>query len=211
MNNQQQRYRIYTHITKSSFLHVEEALDIGKLRLFAGKYQRGNGASQMTAHWLDLADARVILADLSWGKAVDYVEFKGTPGDPPTSRVLKIKSGKDDKVWFRLELGPGQVIGEGAIKPSAQPETVINVPFTSWEARKLALAVLSYCQSWETARMITPAPPAPRVNHLCPTCHARPCLCGMLDEESRQAGDTPLPSDAAPPPDQVTDQAPDWF
>ncbi|MBM4467823.1 MAG: hypothetical protein FJ014_20110 [Chloroflexi bacterium] len=209
MNNQQ-RYRIYTHITKSSFLHVEDALDIGKLRVFAGRYKRGNGAEQMTAHWLDLADARVLLADMSWGKALDHIEFKGSPGNPPTSRVLKVKSARDGKVWFRLETGPGEVIGEGAVKPAGEPTTVINVPFTLWESRRLALAVLSYCQSWETARMITPAPPAPRVNHLCPACHARPCLCGMLDE-SREAGDTSLPTDAGPPPDQMADQAPDWF
>ena len=207
---EQQRTRIYSHITKSSFLHVEDALDIAKLRLFAGKYQRGNGASQMTAHWLDLADARVILADLAWGKTLDYVEFKGTPGDPPTSRVLKVKSGKDDKVWFRLELGPGQVIGEGAIKPSGQPEIVINVPFSSWEARSLALAVLSYCQSWETARMInnTAPKPSPTNNHVCPNCHTRPCVC----DELRQAGESHVPGDFDQDPDRVSDQAPDdWF
>lgn len=35
------RVRIYSHITQSRFLHVEDALSIGKLRLFGGNYRQG--------------------------------------------------------------------------------------------------------------------------------------------------------------------------
>jgi hypothetical protein len=200
---EQQHYRIYSHITKTSFLHVEDALDIGKLRIFAGLYKRGNGSSQLTAHWLDLADARVLLNDLAWGKTVDYCEFKGSPGDPPTSRVLKVKS--NDKVWFRLETGPGQVIGEGAIKPAGKPVTEINVPFTPWEARKLALATLSYCQAWETARLVRQANGISQA--LCPRCHTRPCTCDDYDLlQDGPVSDNGFDQD----PDQVSDMAPDW-
>lgn len=31
-----QRVRIYEHVTQSRFLHIEDALGIGKLRFFAG-------------------------------------------------------------------------------------------------------------------------------------------------------------------------------
>jgi len=68
------------------------------------------------------------LSDLAWGKDVDYVEYKGTGGDWPTSRVLKVKR-NSGKVWFCLESGPGEVIGEGAVKPTGQPEAWEVVTF----------------------------------------------------------------------------------
>ena len=148
MAERRSRYRIHSHLTRSRFLHVEDALDIGKVRLFAGEYERGQGARVTASHYLDVADALVLLNDLAWGKDVDYVEYKGTGGDRPTSRVLKVKR-NGDKVWFRLESGPGEVIGEGAVKPAGKPETVVNVPFTIWEARRLAFVVLAHLQARE--------------------------------------------------------------
>ena len=143
-----ERYRIYSHITKSRFLHIEDCLDIGKLRLFGGEYQRGQGATATAAHYLDAPDARVLLSDLAWGKAVDYGEYKGTAnGGQAVSRVLKVKT-NGDKVWIRLENGPGQVIGEGAVKPAGEPEAVVNVPFIIWEARRLALTVQAHLDAW---------------------------------------------------------------
>ena len=148
MTEQAQRYRVYSHITKSRFLHIEDALDIGKIRLFAGDYQKGKGAKTLAVHYLDVADARVLLNDLAWGKAVDYCEFKGSAnGGEPTSRVLKVKT-NGDKTWFRLENGPGEVIGQGAVKPKGEPETVVNVPLTTWEARRLAFEVLAHLDAW---------------------------------------------------------------
>ena len=148
MAERRSRYRIHSHLTRSRFLHVEDALDIGKVRLFAGEYERGQGARVTASHYLDVADALVLLNDLVWSKDVDYVEYKGAGGDRPTSRVLKVKR-NGDKVWFRLESGPGEVIGEGAVKPAGKPETVVNVPFTIWEARRLAFVVLAHLQAWE--------------------------------------------------------------
>lgn len=148
MSDQAQRYRIYSHITKSRFLHVEDALDIGKLRLFGGEYVKGQGAQATAVHYLDVPDARVLLNDLAWGKPVDYCEFKGNGGDEPRSRVLKVRT-NGDKVWVRLENGPGQVIGQGAVKPVGEPEAVVNVPLTTWEARRLAFTILTHLDAWE--------------------------------------------------------------
>jgi len=149
MSEQQvERFRIYSHVTKSKWLHVEDALDIGKVRLFAGDYQKGQGAKAVAWHYLDLADARVLLSDLAWGKPVDYAEFKGTAnGGRAVSRVLKVKT-NGDKVWFGLENGPGQVIGQGAVKPAGKPDAAVNVPLTTWEARRLALEVLAHLDAW---------------------------------------------------------------
>jgi hypothetical protein len=146
-----ERYRIHKHLTRTRWLHVEDALEIGKVRLFAGQYKRGEGARVTAAHYLDVADARVLFSDLAWGKPTDFVEYKGGVNDgEPRSRVLKVRR-KDDKVWVRLENGPGQVIGEGAVKPAGDPEAVVNVPLSVWDARKLSLAVLAHVQAWESA------------------------------------------------------------
>lgn len=153
MTEQPERYRIHTHLTRSAFLHAEDALDIGKVRIFAGNYKRGEGASATTAHFIDINDARVLFADLAWGKTtLDYCEFKGSAngGKDPVSRVLKVKYNKG-KYWVRLETGPGEVIGEGAVKPKGKPDTVVNIPLEVWEARKLGASVLAYLQAWETA------------------------------------------------------------
>jgi hypothetical protein len=149
-----ERPRIYSHMTRSSFLHIEDALAIGKVRLFVGKYKRGQGASSTAFHFLDVDDARVLLSDLSWGKTVDFADFKGTAnGDGPQSRVLKVKT-NEDKVWLEIQNGPGEVVGQGAIKPKGKPDASVSVPFTIEEARKLAYAVLAYVQAWEVAQMI---------------------------------------------------------
>jgi hypothetical protein len=152
----EKRYRLYEYMTRTKWLHVEDALSIGKLRLFAGSYQRGQGAQMTAFHFLDVADARVLFSDVAVGAPVDYCDFKGTTNSQgPHSRVFKVKaSGNGDKVWFRLENGPGEVIGQGAVKPKGEPEAVVNIPFEVWEARKLALAVLSYLQAGEVLDMM---------------------------------------------------------
>ncbi|MBM3150035.1 MAG: hypothetical protein FJZ88_08460 [Chloroflexi bacterium] len=144
----EERYRIYSHMTKSRFLHVEDALNIGKLRLFGGEYVKGKGATVLAWHYLDIEDARVLLSDLAWGKPVNYTEYKGsTNGGQAVSRVLKIKT-NGDKTWFTLENGPGEVIGKGAVKPAGEPEAMVNVPFNVWDARRLAFTVLVHLDAW---------------------------------------------------------------
>ncbi len=152
MTEQTERHRIHTHLTRSAFLHAEDALDIAKIRLFAGHYKRGQGAGEMTAHFVDANDARVLFSDLAWGKPVDYCEFKGSANgaDGPVSRVLKVKF-NNGKYWIRLETGPGEVIGQGAVKPAGTPTTVVNIPLEVWDARRLAMAVLAYLQAREIA------------------------------------------------------------
>jgi hypothetical protein len=38
---------------------------------------------------------------------------------------------------------------ENAAKPAGEPAAVVNVPLTTWEARKLAHAVLAHVAAWE--------------------------------------------------------------
>jgi hypothetical protein len=161
----QERKRIYSYLTRSRFLHVEDELRIGKIRLFVGQYQRGQGAKATAYHFLDLDDARVILTELCWGKlkGKGYQEFKGTAhsDNGPISRVLEINR-NEDKYWLQIDNGPGEVVGQGAVKPAGSPEASVSVPLPIWEARKLAHATLAYIRAWEARHLLETAETAPR-------------------------------------------------
>lgn len=155
-------YRIYSQVTQSAFLHVEDALTMGKLRLFAGRYEKGKGASATAHHYLDLDDARLLFTDLAVGKVPitnekdqAYVEYKGSGEGIPVSRILKVQA-HPDRVFFELSYGPGEHSGEGlgagAVRPvrGAQWQSV-TVALSWLEARKMALAVLAHLTAWEIA------------------------------------------------------------
>ena len=150
------RVRVYSEITRTAILHVEDALDIGKLRLFLIAYQRGQGASATVAHFLDVEDARVLAADLASGRLPDkFVDYKGSPHGPngkPLSRVLKVEDRGDDQrapLVLQVANGPGQVIGEGAIKPDGKPDVEIAILLTRWQARRLGHALQAYLLAWQ--------------------------------------------------------------
>ncbi len=155
-------YRIYSQMTQSAFLHVEDALAIGKLRLFAGRYEKGKGASATAHHYLDLDDARLLFTDLAAGKVPitdekeqAYVEYKGSGEGIPVSRILKVQA-RPERVFFELSYGPGEYsgegLGEGAVRPARGAQRQSVTVALSWlEARKMALAVLAHLTAWEVA------------------------------------------------------------
>jgi hypothetical protein len=169
MTNQIERARIFSMMTQSRFLHLEDSLTPieegkpGKVRFFIGAYQKGSGQPATTAHhFLDDADARVVFADMSWGKQLDIKDYKGTVnGSEPQSRVLTIKGPKDGKYWVQVSMGPGEVIGQGAVKPAGKPEVEVSIALTTWQARQLALACIEYMSAYRVAALIeTGHPPA---------------------------------------------------
>ncbi len=164
------RPRIYSEITRSTILHVEDALDIGKLRLLLFQYERGKGAQAQADHYLDVEDARVLCFDLAQGRLPQpFVDYKGTPHGRDgglLSRVLKIEDRGErarQPIVIEVSRGPGEVIGEGAIKPAGEPDVRIAILLTRWQARRLALAVASYLQAWEVAARLRGVPPNQRL------------------------------------------------
>lgn len=157
------RKRFHSYMTRSRFLHLEDELHIGKVRIFAGEYNRGQGASTTAAHYVDLDDARILFSDLAWGKQMDYTEFKGGGnGKAVTSRILRVNA-KNDKVWVELKQGPGKKIGQGAVKPDGNPDIVISVPVERYgAARKLGFAALAYIRVWENQHLLDTVTFVPR-------------------------------------------------
>jgi hypothetical protein len=155
MNTPTDRPRIFSHLTRTRFLHIEDSLERGKLRFFMGSFEKGKGATSTVYAFLDVEDARVVLSDLAWGKPVDFSDYKGGKDNSGVliSRVLMITT-KAGKVWIEMQNGPGQELGEGAVKPYGFPSAVVSMPFTIFEARKMAFACLAYMQAWETSRLV---------------------------------------------------------
>ena len=149
------RVRIHSHVTKTRFLHVGDSLAIGKLRIYAGRYERGQGTSAYCHHFLDLADARVVFEALARAEpGFSYREYKGTPTDGGAiSRVLTIQT-KGDKVYIELKNGPGKLTPTGAVTPAGPAETEVNVAFKRYEAQRLGAAVLAYLRAWDVIRML---------------------------------------------------------
>jgi hypothetical protein len=151
------RVRIHSHVTQSRFLHVEDALNIGKVRLWGGNYRRGQGTDSSAFHFLDLADARVIFTALAGGEAnFSYKEYKGTPpqkDQPAVSRVMSVAA-KGENVYIELKTGPGKLTNTGAITPNGPAVVEINVAFKLYEARRMAASVLAYIQAWDVLRMM---------------------------------------------------------
>ncbi len=153
--------KIISHMTQSAFLHFMDATEIGKVKLFAGHYKRGEGADQTARHYVDVRTFRPILHDLSWGKVVEFVDFKGSEkgaDGKPESRVLKIRSGKDkkerDAVFITLQAGPGAVVGEGAVKPAGAPTTEVNIVLLREQARQIAYDVLEFLTAVRTKLLL---------------------------------------------------------
>ena len=166
--NGQTRVRLYSHVTQSRFLHIEDSLHIGKLRMFAGTYRRHEGMADHCHHFLDIPDARVIFAALAAGSGeFNHKEYKGTPpvnGRAAVSRVLSIAA-KGENVYIELKSGPGKLADTGAIMPAGQATTAVNVSFKRYEAQRMAASVLAYLRAWDVVRMLTHqelvgAPPA---------------------------------------------------
>ena len=163
MNNQTSpspaRVRLYSHVTQSRFLHVEDALPIGKLRLFAGNYVKGQGMNKQgfANAFIDVEDARVIFGALARGEqSFSHREYKGTPpknGHPATSRVLSVAV-KGENVYVELKSGPGKLTPTGAITPNGPAKVEVNVTFKLYEARRMATAVLAYLHAWDVLRMM---------------------------------------------------------
>lgn len=172
------RVRIYSHVTRSRFLHIEDALSIDKLRLFAGIYQRGQGMTDYVQHYMDSADARVILTALTQER-VGFTQrmYKGTPPHKQQgaiSRVLSV-SIKEDKAYIELKSGPGKVLPTGAIKPAGAATAAVNIVLSLYEAQRLALTTLAYLQAFDVLRMqqlhysVSVPPPYLQVSTSAPT------------------------------------------
>jgi hypothetical protein len=145
-------------------LHFQDALEIGKIQLFAGSYRAGEGSNLSLSHYVDALTIRPLLHDLSWGKEVNFVDFKGTAADKVISRILRVNT-SGDKVYWNLVHGPGVPTKTGAIMPQKNtPDDAkqkLNIGMEKEMARQIAYSLLEYMTAWRTANLMA-KPPASR-------------------------------------------------
>jgi len=153
-NYKPRNFRIVRHVTKTTILVIEDCLQLGKLRVEIVSYRRGEGVRASAEHYLDADVARLLFTDLATGHLAEpYREFKGTVRDgQPQSRIFKISEARaQNPIKIEIANGPGEVVGEGAIKPAGKPDVSLAVLLSRWDARRIALAVLAHLSAWTAA------------------------------------------------------------
>jgi len=159
---QQQNRTIYKLITRSAFLHVDDALKIGKLKLWAGRYTQGQGTSSHATAYMDADAARVVFWDLMVRggfpeKLYPGQKWEAYGGSEREGKVIaRVIRFREDSALQRapivieLATGPGQRSETGGIQPAGQME-MVSVFLSKFDARKLAASVLEELQAYRVA------------------------------------------------------------
>ncbi len=144
--NGQDNKRIASAVTKTAFMHLELAEQIGKLRIFTGTYESGQGMQASIVHYMDLDAAYVLFHDiLARSLEEPYREFKGSKRNGEiVSRVMSVNR-REGNVYFEFASGPGRETKTGAIMPvKGANATKVLVSLPEFEARKLAARALPH-------------------------------------------------------------------
>ncbi len=147
-------YRIVRHVTKNRILDIEDALEIGKLRIEIVEFAEGQGATLTVEHFAEPDAVALVCYDILQGRPWDkYVEFKGTvQGEAVTSRMLVIERVEArNPVKITVSRGPGKVMGQGAIQPLGKPEASLGILLSEFDARRFAFTVLRHMAAYEAA------------------------------------------------------------
>jgi hypothetical protein len=154
---------IENHMTRTTWLHFVDALEIGKVAILAGRYRQGEGTDLMLSHYVDVFQLRPLLHDLSWNKPVNFTEYKGTPkpkqeGGEIRSHVLNVNSGKNNKgepgIWWSLSNGQGKLTQTGAVLPAGGETQKIGVFINQETMRGIAYSLLEYFVAAQTASLL---------------------------------------------------------
>lgn len=151
------RPQIFRYVTKDKVLDVGDLLDPDpkrrKVRLILLEFGRDFKATTRALHYADADDLEVVCWDILHGTFREWVDHKGSVRDGTCrARVLALR--KDPKYTnpyvLQIRNGPGQVIGQGAVK-LIKAEVSLSLLLPEFDARRLSLAVLDYIRAWKQA------------------------------------------------------------
>ena len=147
-------YRIISHRTKKRILHVEDALELERIRLELWDYSKGSGAKGNVDAYLDLHTARLLATELAAGKLTEMDGHQemggGVVQGEVVSRIL-LTENTDTKNPIRISIrnGPGIRQPGGLISPAKGQATVsLSVLLSTFDARRIGLALLEHLQAW---------------------------------------------------------------
>lgn len=151
-----QRVRFFSQVTQRTYFHIDDALAIGKLKLVAGSYTRGQGASVQVYCYVELYEFLADMHGILRGKVVPRKAFTGSRVEGEVqSRTYSIGSqnGEKPKVFITIENGPGILTKNGAVTPGQGAKEKVNVAFTIDKARAMAIQMLMLGQAWTAEQM----------------------------------------------------------
>lgn len=115
-----------------------------------------NGQNVTVRHNLDVDDAKLLFHDLLFftfeGKFDDY---KGSTREGVTTgSVMNVKydQTKDAPFAIQIATGPGQIIGQGAVKMTSATSKAF-IMLKAPDMRKIAISVLDYIRAWEIVNL----------------------------------------------------------
>ena len=160
MTEQPKRHnlRIASSQNHRSWLHIDEAFDIGKVRIWIGNREHGKATGQSQAY-LDIAGARVLFADLFQHGAPkeEIAVFGGSVVDGALqSRIFSVQEdpARKNPIIFAIAYGPGKRTKTGAIQPASKQMARVSIFLDRLAARKLAGEVLGAIAAWEAATFL---------------------------------------------------------
>lgn len=146
-------------MTRSAFLHVQDALAIGKVKIWVGRYQQGGGCTGQGSAYLDVDAVRVIFGDILLRGGLPEKLYPGQKAEffggseregRVTARVLRFREdpSKRSPVVVEVSTGPGKRNPLGGFAPAGELETV-GIYLDVFTARKVSAQVLAELQAWE--------------------------------------------------------------
>jgi hypothetical protein len=164
-NNEKNNWTIARVMTRSAWLHVQDALEIGKFRLFLGNYERGQGAKAQATAYVDVDKLRVVFQDLALRGGFpknlypkQSVEFFGGSEREGRleARIVRFSEqpAMKNPIVIEISHGPGKRNRTGGIQPVGKLESV-SVLLDRWNARRLAGTVLAELAAWESVTVMS--------------------------------------------------------
>ena len=147
-------YRIISHRTQRRIFHIEDALELERLRMEIWDYSKGSGAKGNVEAYVDVHTARLLASELVAG-CLDEMDGHqqmggGVVQGEVTSRILHTEN-TDTKNPIRITIrnGPGVRQPSGLISPAkGQTQVSLSVLLSRFDARRIGLAMLEHLQAW---------------------------------------------------------------
>jgi len=152
---QNRRPQIFRYVTKDKVLDIGDLLDPdpkrSKVRFILLQFGRDFKATTRALHYAEADDLEVVCWDILHGTFQEWVDHKGSIRDGACqARVLSLRKDPkyDNPYVLQIRNGPGQVMGQGAVK-LVKAEVSLSLLLSEFDARRLCLTVLDYIRAWK--------------------------------------------------------------
>jgi hypothetical protein len=154
---QNPRPQVFRYVTKDKVLDIGDLLDPdpkrSKVRFILLQFGPDFKATTRALHYADADDLEVVCWDILHGTFQEWTDHKGSVRDGTCqARVLTMRKDPkyDNPYVLQIRNGPGQVIGQGAVK-LVKAEVTLGLLLSEFDARRLCLTVLDYIRVWKQA------------------------------------------------------------